>query len=278
MAALADIIAATRRKVRECRSQTATAALLLFSAASFSQAPTNCGALIDKVFQVTGTQQEIADLPEFGLQFAQNMGSKMDPTAMRAFRRALAPEPWLKELSKAFEQDCNTAMLQDVISAMDTPMGARMREVERTEQGPATAQARANFYRDLRLHPPGDTRDQLAVRIEKATEAPEMSWDVVEATSRAVSKANRTSVSDTDVAVLRQKFQPILQSAVLLDVLFIYRNVSDDELEQYARALETASFRKFNHTLNEAIANTFATRIATALTSVRKSTVAKGKQ
>jgi hypothetical protein len=189
--------------------------------------------LIDKAFQVTGTQQEIADLPGFGLQFARNMGSNVDAASARIFARALAPEPWLADLKKIFEQSCDSTMLQEVISAMDNPLGAKIREVERTEQDPGTAQARVEFYRNMRLHPPDDRRDQLAVRVGTATDAPEMSWGIVEATSKPVSKANGTPLSDTDRAASRQKYRPILQSAVLLDVLFIYRNLSDDELEQF---------------------------------------------
>ena len=246
-------------------------ALLLGITPLSAQSQIDCGALIDKAFQVTGTQEEIADLPEFGLQFARSMGSTLDTTSVRTFKRALAPEAWLKDLRKAFEQNCDATMLQDVISAMDNPVGAKMREVERTQQNPALAQARSEFYRNMRLHPPADRRDQLAIRLGQATESPEMSWNVVEATSRAAAKATRTVVSDTEMAMLRQKFQPMLQSAVLLDVLFIYRDVSDDDLEQYVRALETPSFRKFNHTLNEAIVTTFATRITSAMVNVRRS-------
>lgn len=245
--------------------------LLLATRPVAAQTQPDCGTLTDKAFQVTGTQQEIADLPEFGLQFARSMGSTLDASSIRTFKRALAPDPWLKDLRKALEQNCDSTMLQDVISAMDNPAGAKIREVERTEQNPAMAHARSEFYRNMRLHPPADRRDQLAIRLGEATESAEMSWNVVEATSRAAAKATGTVVSDTDMAMLRQKFRPMLQSAVLLDVLFIYRNVSDDELEQYVRALETPSFRKFNHTLNQAIATTFATRITAAMVNLRRS-------
>jgi hypothetical protein len=237
---------------------------------ALGQTPPDCSALVDKAFLVTGTKQEIAQVPDFVLQFAKTMGAGADPTFLATFKRALAPEILSRELKKNFQQDCDEATLKDVIASMDTPLGSKMVQIELKEQGPSSAQARAGFYKELQLHPPGDKRHDLAIQVDDATEGSQMAWNMVEAIAKAVGKMGGSQPSEAEISTMQQKYQPLLRSAMLIDVLFIYRNVSDEDLAQYVAILETPAYRKFNHNLNQAIIDTFTARMVVAMNELKR--------
>lgn len=252
----------------------ASAALVAvwLSGSALAQETTDCSSLIDKTFEVTGTTQEIAQIPDSVTQFARNSGATLTPDVAQRMKRALAPQILLKALKDSFLQDCDESMLKDVIGGMDTPFGVRMRDVELKEQNPNTAQRRIAFYKDMRLHPPGDKRHDLVIQMDDATESSQVAWDMVTAMTKAVGAVGgSSSVSEADLEAQRQKYQPLLRTAALCDLLFVYRNVSDDDLAQYVALLRTPSYEKFNRTMSRSLVNTFVSQTAKALTEMKRS-------
>lgn len=225
------------------------------------QAPAGeCSGLVARVFEVAGVNDEVAAIPgqiqsQFTAQFQSD--AKMSDAQKQKFAATMAnaflPEKIDRELKQEFYQSCDVEMLRAVTAGLTTPLGVRMRALEASAQNPKSRQQGEEYARTLAQHPPPRDRVALMLRMDSSLGITKSALDMNLASVRGVAAAfGGLPDGSMESALGSKKVSDNMHGAVLVNLLFTYRDVSDQDLTSYIELYETPPFRRFTDTLEKA--------------------------
>jgi hypothetical protein len=214
-----------------------------------------CSQIVEQAFQVAGVREGIAALSaelQSGLeaQVPKGISRKAWRGMLEAVRAAFSPEKLGYRIEQEFVDSCDSAMLEQVIGGLTTPLGAKMVGMEVFAASPEGRRQLSEYANALAQHPPAKERLILMQRMDDSSGASAFTADILMAFMQGITAADG-GLTEQDSREVTHSSQSIRKTS-LTSSLFEYRGASDQEIAQYIELNETPVFKKFNASLKKA--------------------------
>lgn len=223
-------------------------------------AAADCSGVVARAFEEAGVNDEILQIPaQIQSQFATQLknDTKMSDADKKKFEAAMTqaflPEKIGRELKQEFLEPCDAGMLRSVIAGLTNPLGDRMRKLEAFAESPAARQEGEAYAHSLAQHPPARDRVALMLRMDASLGITKSTMDITLASARGIAVAFGGLPADGSANLQSKQTSDQMHGAVLVNLLFTYRDVSDQDLTTYIELYETPAFISFNDRLEKAL-------------------------
>src|ERR1019366_2721116 len=227
----------------------------------------DCSGLVARAFEAAGVNDEIAAIPaqiqsQFSTQLrldANQNDSKMSGAEKQRFEAAMTqaflPATIDRELKREFLEPCDPGMLRSVIAGLTNPLGDRMRKLEAFAESPAARQEGEAYAHTLAQRPPARERVMSMLRMQARLGLTKSTMDITLAFARGIAAAFGGLPADgsAEAALQSKQTSDAMHGAVPVNLLFTYRDVSDQDLTSYIELYETPAFVSFNDRLEKAL-------------------------
>jgi hypothetical protein len=220
----------------------------------------DCSGVVTRAFEVAGVNDEILQIPaQIQSQFATQLknDAKMSDADKKKFEvamtQAFLPEKIDRDLKKEFLEPCDPRMLRSVIDGLTTPLGDRIRKLEAFAESPAARQEGEAYAHSLAQHPPARDRVALMLRMDSSLGITKSTMDITLASARGIAVAFGGLPAEGAANLQSKQTSDQMHGAVLVNLLFTYRDVSDQDLTSYIELYETPAFITFNDRLEKAL-------------------------
>jgi hypothetical protein len=223
-------------------------------------AEADCSGLVARAFEVAGVNDEIAAIPgQIQSQFSNQLqhDSKMSDADKKKFEAAMTqaflPETIDRELKREFLESCDPGMLRSVIAGLTNSLGERMRKLEAFAESRAARQQGEEYAHTLAQRPPPRERVALMLRMDSSLGITKSTMDITLAAARGIAVAFGGLPAEGTASLQSKETSNQMHGAVLVNLLFTYRDVSDQDLTSYIELYETPALVSFNDRLEKAL-------------------------
>lgn len=242
-----------------------------------AQAPANPAALVDEVLESTGVRRAIGQVPaqvQLGFQAGvRQRGAQISQAQLAGLTdimvRAFTAEALYAHVRETFVAAADAQRLNAVLDFSRSPLARQMTDLELAAvSAEGAAQMRA-FAERLKTSRPSPTRVDLVRRLDAATGVTDLAVDVALATVRSMAKVmdamappdKRLKAGELDalVAKTRATMYDPTRVAVAVQLQFVYRSASDQELSDYVQLHESEAGRWFSRLLRKGFVEAMST-------------------
>jgi hypothetical protein len=212
---------------------------------------------IDRLLEASGTRHAIAqipatiaaslDTPQPGVDLPHDVRLALKDAAAQAYQA----EQLIKVVRDRMGRDLSEGQVGDVMTWVATALGKRIVELEKQSSDPSAMRSIEAYARDLQRSPPPAARVALARELNAASGSAEVAAALVESMTLATAlglNAAQPRQSQVPNELLEQDIKNALpqmrqqaEGIVLVSILYTYRSLSDAELSQYLRFMQTPS-------------------------------------
>lgn len=231
-------------------------------------------AMIEDLMVSSGLIQQIQRLPQAYMAFVDQVFVGLErqrhpvPKSLQqhirqSFAHALMPERIESEIRSRLVLGLPQETMLATLTWLQSDLGKKVTAVELNAGSAVNSIELTTFVLQLQLERPSPERLQLARRIEDITQGSELAaeaWEtVVVAIARAIEAdlvnkgPQRIEKLQEYLDSVRSNIKAVLQQGRLLQVLFTYRALTDDELTQYVEFLEAPTGREMTKVVNGAL-------------------------
>jgi len=244
-------------------------ALLIFLAglSTPGEAQTTDRGLVHQTLEIAGVLQSLEQMPAFFTQIEAGMQhpnvtpdvlTRIEDTVRGSFEPRQFTSILKTELANALE----TQTFEDVVRWYRTPLAQKVAAVEIAAGDASTSLERQKFLQTIELNQPAKSRVELVRSIDRSIHGTALMADAITAMIKGVltvsAIADPRSVSpSTDVASIRRDLLNQMQGVAILNYLYTYRSLSDDELQAYADFLSSGPGKDFYDALERAYTTAF---------------------
>jgi hypothetical protein len=152
--------------------------------------------------------------------------------------------------------------LEKALVAMRSPLARRITALEVEASRPEAAEQLLAFAGRLPTNPPSPQRHELILRIEEVTRSTDVAQAVHDATLLGLLRAatvarggpqEELAQLERTLAESAPQRREAMHNQVVLSLLFTYRSVSEAELAEYVKLLESDSLRWFNDVVSRGL-------------------------
>lgn len=248
-----------------------TAALLLVAAVATSLPATAEGtrakSLAAAVLEASGLGDQLEHIAQEAVLGVEPGGPGFPAEALHALReaaaQAYAPGRLKEFVLDRLERELDPETSRTALEWWQSQTGIRIAEAERAGAGPGAALEQDAFAEELDERPPARERLALIGRIDAATRATETDLDVALFTGLGATlfgpplEAGGTLPQwkklEEQLRVQRLELEPLFREAVRENLLFLYRGLSDEDLERFAGFSETDAGRRYHEIVGTAL-------------------------
>ncbi|HNH88429.1 MAG TPA: hypothetical protein PLX46_03340 [Thiobacillaceae bacterium] len=220
-------------------------------------------ALMEKLIQTTHISEALGKVPEqilAGMEQSAQANRRANMPGMAQFKQAMAesftPEGFRNRFRAGLEAGFDVNLAKAVIDAFAAPVHQKLLGLEMANPD---QQAMLNFSRELAAHPLPAPRAAMLDRLNSATGASRLAAEASFAAMRAMLESSgRVSADEMrQVEAKLDQMRPVLterlQEATRLSFAYLYREVSDPDLESYVKAYETPGGRWYSGIVGNAV-------------------------
>ncbi len=167
----------------------------------------------------------------------------------RAGREAFDGTKMRKEVLEVMKTNFDPDLTREVLGWLLSPFGQKITALESIQFSPRTVQDMQAFGKQFQSKPSSQTRLQLIRRLNVATAASEKNVEVAlmileqtaTAVENAMQKEKRTDVGEMrkQVDLRRPQFEENAKKSTETSLVYIYRTLTDKELERYVTFTES---------------------------------------
>ncbi len=235
--------------------------------------PADRRKLVEEVLERFGVNQQIAQIPTRIQAQLQQRRSELSPQ-IYAELSGILPDAFRTELLDArtiknFEAKANKEQLLSALEWLRSPPSKKMTQLEVEVGTPEGQRQLREFVTTLQSNPPSEQRVALLLRLDEATEGTEMAIALTVIIARAMvegmqpllppEKRMDHSQVERQIGTMKSRLHPMMKNYLLVANLFVYRSVSDDELEGYVSNWESENGQWLYRTTIEAFMAAMAT-------------------
>jgi hypothetical protein len=219
-----------------------------------------CSGMVARAFEVAGVNDQIAAIPaQIENQFSTQLrnDAKMSDADKQKFQAAMTqafvPAKIERDLKQEFLEPCDPGMLRTVIAGLTNPLEEKMRKLEAFAESPAAREKGEAYAHTLAQNPPARDRVALMLRMDSSLGITKSTMDITLASARGIAVAFGGLPADGSATLQSKETSNQMHGAVLVNLLFTYRDVSDRDLTSYIELYETPAFISFNDRLEKAL-------------------------
>ena len=253
-------------------------AFLILSYATVTVAQQTCQQLVPPLMEADGVNDSLSGFPEIvkqsiDAQLAKdpNFTADQKTSLDGAMDRGINPQRLHSNVQQLLVQGCDPKGFADVLQQLQGPLPKKMRVAEAQASTPQGAKEMQDYVSTLQQHPPSASRLQLLHELDAATKGSDFYADMIVAVSRAMAVGlNGHEPSKGELAELRSEVSQTASNQMIAMSVFIYRNVTDEELTQYVNMYKTAPFQTFNAALSKAFLQGISEEMANVGQEIKK--------
>lgn len=228
---------------------------------------------ITEILTLTGVDASLEQLPAIlSVTFDNLLDQKPDARQTieqlkTIMTKGMAPQTLHQHAHDYLRGQFNDNELDAIMQRLSSPLARKMAALEAAASDPDSMKKIIAYAQDLEKNPPTETRINLIADLVNASNALESGLSLragffrgfLEATARLDPADKRISQQqiDAQIDVLRERMQQPLAQEIILTFFYIYRSTSDEELREYIALYEKPEMVRFNHELNQAMAQAF---------------------
>lgn len=241
-------------------------------------------ALIDEALTISGITRQIEGLPAQVRAGAETGQSPLSPKDRAEVARIIADAfragPILATVRTALQRNYDAAQMGLLLAQLRTPTARKMAALESAATAPDVVDKLRAFAAQLKDAPPVPDRVARLAQLEQATETTDIVLEL-----RTVSLAAALKVvsplmppekrpAPARVEAMAKEFvgrqREAARQEMLLLFLYVYRDATDQELEEYTAIGGSESGRWFQAIYRRALAEAVTTATETAIRQVAK--------
>lgn len=180
---------------------------------------------------------------------------------LEMMQQAFAAKAVDEEVLLSMRSHCEPSVFAAAVEQLRTPLATKVRGFEDQFNRSHSPSALNRYAASLRQHPPTETREALIDAMEKTVHQADFSAD----TSAHVVVAlymglTGKATDDNQLSTIRDQIMPAVRKSTRVEFLIIYRNLSDQELDQYIMLLRTPELKRFQTIYKSAVQNAIIRR------------------
>jgi hypothetical protein len=272
---------------------------VLLTALPVSADPPADEAMISELMELSGLTEQIPHLPQAYMTFVDQLfvglerqrhpvPKRLQLQIRQSFITALKPERLDQDIRRrlvgSLSQDTTIATL----AWLRSDLGKKITVLEVSTGSSERSLELATFVLQLQLEGPSPERLQLVRRVEEVVQGSELATESLETVALAVSAAVEAALAKdhqqgeekikTQLDSVRSNLNGMFQQARLLQVLFTYRTLTDEELNRYVEFLEAPTGREMTKVVNGALQGAAISAIQNMQPSQLKSVKPEGEK
>ena len=158
------------------------------------------------------------------------------------------PDGMMRRITDALKQSFNAKRYHRILDIVTSPLGLRMTMLEAKKPDPADV---GNFIAKLVTQPLPPERLSLIKKLDEDSHASDLAMDVTSSTLHIMLQATlgycprMLADMERKFADQQDQFRENMRNSILAMMAYTYREVSDDDLQEYAREYSDPDMRWF---------------------------------
>ncbi len=230
--------------------------------------------LISEVLSVSGLKEQIAQYPGIVKQSVEKAGEGKNPEVYGLVSKVIlenfSAETIYREVLNKVRERYNKNNLTLMRDFFKSPLASKIVAMELAAGGPEHIEELQSYARSLENNPPISARLEAVKRLSAAAKVSDMSVAVALELGFAVIKAiNASDIVTPDKKQdqagldniknqMREQLVESVGGSAIVSLLYMYRSLPDEELEQYTVFYESPVGRWFVNILEQAYMEAFA--------------------
>ena len=242
-------------------------AMSLLGSAYAQDTPASQEALIEQVITLSGLQEQVDQIPAQVQATLQQMQSGVDPQAYAAANRML-PQAYRRDalhqsVKTVFRRQFNQEKLSQVLAWLSSPLVRKITRLEGEAAKPEALQDMQAFAASLPSNPPSPRRSTLIEQLDETTDATKLAVDTGIAQADAMvtafdamqppEKRSPPKERERTLQLMRQQAREPTQQFIRQLLLFSYRTLTDEEVQQYLGFYQSDVGRWFHGLAGDAL-------------------------
>lgn len=242
--------------MRKSRYSLFTTLLLCITTLSLANAADRNGD-VNAIMDETGFDKLVEHVPEFAQNTLKQSSGALEPQVnsalSKAFSQAFAASAVRRDVIAVLNSHYDAKQGGGYLQKLRSPLAQKISELEKRTNDPANRADFIAFNEALKSKPAPAKRLKQIERLDKATRISEFGIDMQAALFRAVFTAVNPimeadmRVGDSEmekmVKEVRQSFSEAYNEGTQRSYLYTFRNLSDQELEEYIKLCESNEYR-----------------------------------
>ncbi len=176
-------------------------------------------------------------------------------------QQAFAADAVDEEVQRSIRSHCEPKIFAAAIEQLRTPLAVKMRGFEDQFNRSRATSAVSRYAASLQQHPPTETREALVEAMEKTVHQADFTADTNGQVILAIYMVlTGKATDDGQLSEIRDRLMPAARKGARIEFLLVYRNVTDEELDQYIMLLRTPELQRFQTIYKSAVQNAIVRR------------------
>jgi hypothetical protein len=176
-------------------------------------------------------------------------------------QQAFAAEAVDEEVERSLRSHCEPKIFAAAVEQLRTPFAIKMRSFEDQFNRSHSTSAVSRYAAFLQQHPPTETREALVEAMEKTVHQADFTADTNAQVILAIYMVlTGKATDDGQLSEIRDRMMPAARKGSRTEFLMVYRNVTDEELDQYVMLLRTPELQRFQTIYKSAVQNVIVRR------------------
>lgn len=220
---------------------------------SLSVSADNTDALIGEVLSLAGVGKQLEEISHFAKNEIETRKEALAESDYRSLKNGMtsvfASEKLRQTVEKSLAQAARDARFAAWRDTLKQPLITKMAQLENQASGEAAFRELSAYAEKLQQFPPPPARVDLVTRLAKATYATDLAMDSHIAVTKTLLRLINPSLPENKrldakkeeriLTDLRSQLAENLKDVAMITYLYTYRDVSDEELNQYTALYET---------------------------------------
>ncbi len=218
--------------------------------------------LIQIIVEISGFLNTLNSLPEqIKAQITQRQMTAKDPEIIQFVAETLVasfdPERSYKIVVDHMTQKLNRNTIESLLSWYESPLGKKIATEEQRFNAPGEQANLLRYIADLKTSPPPRERVLLIQEFEASAKITELIMQMTVSITRGMLHSlmklappdeTQPNPEEIEDMIQRQIFlmEDVFREQMLLSSLYVYRNISDEDMAEYITFVESPASRQFS--------------------------------
>jgi len=193
-------------------------------------------------------------------------------------QQAFAADAVDREVQRSLGSHCEPKIFAAAIEQLRTPLAVKMRGFEDQFNRSHSTSAVSRYAASLQQYPPTETREALVEAMEKTVHQADFTADTNGQVILAIYMVlTGKATDDGQLSEVRDRLMPAARKGARIEFLMVYRNVTDQELDQYIMLLRTPELQRFQTIYKSAVQNAIVRRSQILAAMIKQHVDSRGK-
>ncbi len=229
-------------------------------------------AVIDEILEVSGGNHHFEQLPAMINAGMEQNRQVMDAAVFAKLSSAVnefhTAQAFREQVKGSFNKHYDKARFAAFLEMIRSPLALKMTQMEKEAATPESLQEMQGYAATLQKNPPAPARRALIEKLDKVTSATQTGMNIQLQIAQTMASVidpllppeQRLKQGQMDDMLWQMQLQvrPMMEQFIHLTMLYAYRSLPDEDLQQYIAFYEADTGKWFIDVMNKATVSAFA--------------------